>query len=265
MFNFPKTPRTIGLQFYPNLLKSVTFQVKYPKNEGLLKAEAIWRERLQSRLPNSKKVMHGQVRFTITEKTPIIQPPTSANIGFELRSKDSKEVLIVTEDALTLTIMGKAYSNFNDVFGSIERDFYPLLNETHISEFNRVAIRKINIIEFSPAEKCSVPEALASIFNETLVHNLIFMPSQDTLDSGMTRCTFNAPEFKLNLAYGVLEQKQNTHRQAVLDIDLFKINGFTSIYNLNDVMTQINEEIFNIFNWAIQKELLSSLVTSKVG
>lgn len=46
MFNFPKIPRVPDFQFKTNMLKSVTFQFRYPQNDSIVSKQDYLKEEL---------------------------------------------------------------------------------------------------------------------------------------------------------------------------------------------------------------------------
>lgn len=264
MFNFPRIPRKPGFQYQSNLLRSVTFQLRYPQNISFKQCGGTWKRALQDKYPNSRDVIQGKFKVTFQEKTPVIQQPESSAAGFELRSKDGQRVVTVTEDAFTITILGSGYSNFERTFSDLQTDFFPLLQDANACDYTRVAIRKVNLVEFVLTETCSSIDTLAIILNKSLVDNLLYFPCQGLLSSGITKTSFKNGEYQLNIVYGLLEKKQSLpHNQALLDIDLFKRIGITNMSELFTIMSSINEEIFNIFHWAFQRELLEQLTVQE--
>ena len=66
---------------------------------------------------------------------------------------------------------------------------------------------------------------------------------------------------RLNIVYGLLAPSQmKSKKQILLDIDLFYFNQNTQLDLIGEKWTEINDEIFNIFNWAISSELKAELL-----
>jgi len=148
------------------------------------------------------------------------------------------------------------------MFKEIETDFFPLFNKFGINSFNRLAIRKINLTGFDAEEDFLPSQALPIVFNKSLIDNIMFLPCNHFINSGITTSTFGNGDYQLNLSYGLLKKTPKVeHDQIVLDIDLFKTGAITSFEDVPQVMNDINTEIFNIFNWVIQKPFLQSLGT----
>ena len=126
-----------------------------------------------------------------------------------------------------------------------------------IKEFNRVAIRKINIIEFSPpsGNKSESMNFLPIVFNNALIENLLVFPRRDIINQGLTNLHYDAGNDQMNFQYGLLPANQKTKRPSVmLDIDIYNVEPKFQVKNLESKLNSINQEIFNIFNWAIGEE-----------
>jgi uncharacterized protein (TIGR04255 family) len=260
MFNFPKIPREPGFQFKTNLLKSVTFQFGYPQNESIVKDEKYLREQLEEEFPNIKTLVKGEFTFGVSEKTQLFQQSKSSTAGSEFRTQNDYKVVSFTGDSLIITILGEAYSNYNQMFQEIEANFFPLFDKFGIDSFNRLAIRKINLTSFDIKEGSLPSQVLPIVFNKSLIDNIMFLPCHNFISTGITTSTFRNDNYQLNLGYGLLNKTLKTeHDQIVLDIDLFKTEEMTAIKDVPIVMDNINAEIFNIFNWVIQKSFLQSL------
>jgi uncharacterized protein (TIGR04255 family) len=148
MFGFPNADRPQAGQFKKNLLKSVIFQVKFERSADVVIGFKAKREILKNKLPITSAIFQNfaEVRFE-KDKTPIIQTANSPNHGYEFKTEDNNKTLVITEDTLSYTIAGPTYQNFVKAISEIEDDFFPILEECHVLNFKRVAIRKINMIE----------------------------------------------------------------------------------------------------------------------
>jgi len=263
MFGFPKIERTSDFQYKTSFLKSVVFQFSYATNSSIVENTVIRQDALKSKFPNTKPVFKGEAHI-VSDKTPLIQKTKSTAEGIEFRTKDNNIVIAFTNDFLTISMLGDVYSNFYDTFKNIRDDFFPLLEKAGVSLFERLAIRKVNLFTFSIENESKPSEALPIVFNNSLVDNILFLPCQNYLDSGVMKFTFSKEEYHLNLICGLLKKQPDTNvNQLVLDIDIFKSGGTTSIDNAPKVMENINSEIFNIFNWALRESMLEKLETVK--
>ncbi|GJL64771.1 MAG: hypothetical protein NPIRA04_34250 [Nitrospirales bacterium] len=261
MFGFPIADRPQGGQFKRNLLKSVIFQVKFEQSEEVVAGFKAKRETLKNKLPITNPISQNfaEVRFE-KDKTPIVQTANSPTHGYEFKTADNHKTLVVTEDTLSYTIAGPSYQNFSVAISEIKRDFFSILQECHVLKFNRVAIRKINLIE--PIDlTLSNKDLLLVAFNEDLVHNITSLPDITRVASGVTNVTMENTDKRLKVAYGLLAPIQmKGKKQILLDIDLFFFNQNVPLNVIEVKWTEINDEIFNIFNWAISPELRADLL-----
>jgi uncharacterized protein (TIGR04255 family) len=261
MFGFPKADRPQGGQFKRNLLKSVIFQVKFERAEDVVAGFKAKRDTLRSILPITNPISEkiASVRFE-KDKTPIIQTASSPNHGYEFKTEDNNKTLIITEDTLSYTIAGPLYKNFLVAISEIKQDFFPILQECRVLNFNRIAIRKINLIE--PIDPTySNKDLLFMAFNKDLIHNIASFPDMTRVASGVTNVTMENADNRLNIVYGLLAPSQmKPKKQILLDIDLFYFNQNTQLDLIEEKWTAINKEIFNIFNWAISGDLKANLL-----
>ena len=261
MFGFPKADRPKGGQFKKNLLKSVIFQLKFSQTEDVVSCFKAKRNTLRSKLPITNPISqnYAQVRFE-KDKTPIVQTASDPTHGYEFKTEDNSKTLVITEDTLSYTILGPTYQNSSIAISEIKHDFFPILEESHVLEFNRIAIRKVNLIEPIDPELSS-KELLSLAFNEDLVHNITTFPEISQVASGVTNVTMENADKRLNIVYGLLAPVQTKgKKQILLDIDLFFINQNVMLNLVDAKWTEINNEIFNIFNWAINPKLIADLL-----
>jgi len=134
------------------------------------------------------------------------------------------------------------------------------LKESHVSNFTRIAIRKINLIE--PIEPTySNKDLLLMAFNKDLIHNIASFSDMTPVASGVTNVTMEKADKRLNIVYGLLAPSQKKGKKRILlDMDLFFLNQNVPLSSIEAKWTEINDEIFNIFNWAISGELKADLL-----
>ena len=265
MFNFPKTPREPDFQYETNLLKSVTFQFKYQSNDSIVNSQDFLKEKLGMKFPNIKPIARGEFKIEFKDKTPILQQSLDPmGGGFELRTENNHQVALITNDSVVVTILDGAYSNFSKVFDDVVNDIFPIFHKFKIDSFNRLAIRKINLIEFESKKDSEITQALPAVFNNTLIDNILFFPCQNFLKTGVTKSIFRNGNYQLNISYGLLEKPLHVkHGQIMLDIDLFKTDEEISLDEVSGIMNDINGEIFNIFSWSIKESFLKDLCSTE--
>ena len=206
--------------------------------------------------------MSGFARLKFEQgKTPIMDSSESSEEGYEFRTKDNKKIVHFTKDTFTYTIFGEIYTNFENTFEEIERIFLPLLKKAGINNLSRIDIRKINLMEAKSPDNVSGEFLLNECFKNSLVNNFTSFPELKYLESGTSSVQLKMENYQMNLSYGFLPDKPDLKRkkQILLDIDLFKISTDLLLNDVESEWKKINQEIFNVFNWALNKNLISSL------
>ncbi|MCH8208356.1 MAG: TIGR04255 family protein [Nitrospinae bacterium] len=261
MFNFPSNKRGKNFKFKKNLLKSVIFQLKYDVTGAVIPRSKEIHDRLKNKFPIINPIMESQTSIQISkDKTPIIQPITNTKKGLELKTEDNTKIFSITDDTFTYTIFGTVYENFDNAFSEIREDFFPILEESNISNFNRIAIRKINLMEREDSKVSSDHELLLLAFRENLINCFISIPDTKSMVSGVTSIKMEKENKRLNISYGIIPPSpKKENKQLLLDIDLFFINQGIAIESVESKWEEINNEIFNIFIWAISDKLRRSL------
>ena len=105
-------------------------------------------------------------------------------------------------------------------------------------------------------------DLLFMAFNKDLIRNIASFPDMTRVASGVTNVTMENVDNRLNIVYGLLlaPSQMKPKKQILLDIDLFYFNQNTPLDLIEGKWTEINDEIFNIFNWAISSELKADLL-----
>ena len=127
-----------------------------------------------------------------------------------------------------------------------------------IENIRRLAIRKINIVEFKISDNPS--EILEFLITPELLSNLNYFPNANLIRQNIHTINYHEDSYRLNLKYGLnVPPPPNTELgQVLIDIDLFNSStiNVSEIFNIAD---SINSEIFNIFNWTISENILQLL------
>jgi uncharacterized protein (TIGR04255 family) len=259
MFGFPKKDKSEGFQFKRNFLKSVVFQVKYDKNNDLLQKKELLISILKDEFPNNKEIQQVGVGFTLKgDKTPIIHSEQRENNGFQFSSKSNDKLLLIQTDSLTLTITGNVYQNFSILEKEIEK-INKIFEKCNINTFNRIAIRKSNFIEYTPQQtnnsSVSSLDILPELLNHVLVANSQECPAYEHQKEGVSKMIFIKDGYTLNLQYGVIRTMTPLVNALFLDIDLFSTEKNVERDKLAEILGKVNDEIFNVFSWAITDKL----------
>ncbi len=257
MFGFPRVDRQKNFQFKRNFLKSAIFQVRFERNPRVMNKKKAIIESLEGIYPNHNIIKGVGIGLKFEpKKTPIVEQLHEDRGAILFKSKDLKRILNISDEAITFTTLGKGYTNFDDFLTEINK-FKAVYDISGIKEFNRVAIRKINIIEFSPREgfKNLSVDFLPVIFNNAIVDSYLIFPGRSNIEQGITTLNYISGDNRLNLIYGLLPFNNQTKRHSVmLDIDVFSTASSFKTGKLSTKLTEINSEIFNIFNWAISEQ-----------
>lgn len=262
MFNFPKKDRSLIKKFKRNYLRSVILQIKFSENELVIEKrpeiEALFGELYPRK---QDKVNQGFSIVLNDEQTPIVQQISEKNGGFEVRSVDGQATYSFSQDTISLTISGSTYSNFERMKSEVEK-IKKLSEVCNITSFNRVAIRKLNIIEFLMQEGNN-PHAMSLmelILNPQLLSNTSYFPSLEHVKQNLHTIQYVDRDNRLNLRYGLLMPQPNSKTgQILIDIDLFTLS-MISPEKLETVTSEINDEIFNIFMWSLSDKSIEHLL-----
>ncbi len=259
MFNFPGKERDPDFHYKNNLLKSVTFQVKFQPNQAILERKKEIGDRLKS-FPIVNPVFDVKAEFKIEkDKTPIVESGHQVS-GFEYKDENNQKIIHLTLNALTFTIFGPSYTNFKNSFEEISTTLLPIMDLVEVNTFSRIAIRKVNLLEANVEEKAAPVGLISQPFNKFLVDHMLSNPGGKFIDSGLSSITFSNNFYRLNLNYGLLPQNVKIkNRQIILDIDLFSIEENVDKNRIGDELKKINDEIFNIFHWAIKEEFINKI------
>ena len=248
-----------------NALQSVTFQVKFNSIDSILEKKDLLQKEFSEQYPNLMDIMDSAAKITFSpEGTPIFESPPTSGGGFQFSSADSFKTLAVTKDTLNLSIFGKIYRNSSDVLNEFENCYIPVMKKIGVKNFNRVAIRKINILDVGPSENRPVDKRLLmeAVYNKSLISGLLAIPNPELLDRGLNYITLkNSDNYKLNLSYGLMQEnsKLPNVRQLAFDTDIFKFDAAVEVENLLSEFKKINSEIYNVFIWGMNPTLIRSL------
>ena len=253
MFGFPKVQRQEISQYKANFLRSVTLQFLFNPCESIVEDKEFIYERFKESLPriSNKNTQGLEISFNDSSKTPVFKPLTSSDKGLEFKSLDGNKVLEVSENKIDLTIRGSVYKNFDSLNEDINA-IIDIINNSNIKIINRVAIRKLNIIEFNTGGVKTPPlEIVKLILNPNLLNGILLFPKSEKIFQNINTVNFIDGINRLNFIYGLIRKDDTANAgQILIDIDLFKEGALIS----NEIKTsliEINEEIFNIFDWSI--------------
>ena len=263
MFGFPEINRSLIKEYRGNFLRSVALQIKYSKNNDITSDREYVYSLFKVTLPRIKDVKQSslQISFNQDDQTPILQPVSNNSLGFEMKSNDGTKILTVLEDVLSYNISGSSYENFSQIQNEISQ-ILDILKKNNVGILSRIAIRKINIVDFSLQgnDNMSPLDVAKMILNNQLVNGIGSFPKAGSIVQNINKVNYSEGEDRLNLIYGLLKQSESDSKngQVIIDIDLFKEGNLDSNH-LVEYFTGINNEVFNIFNWCISENAKSIL------
>jgi len=262
MFGFPKIERAKDFSFPINFLKSATIQIVFPPVETVFEHKEKIEDALKEDFQSYTGLGKFNVKFGLSEeRTPIIQEQaTEKDHGLVFQNKEQTKRLTVAKNNITLQIEGDAYSNFEDA-RLLFKKALGVQDLLGIKKANRIAIRKVNIVDFELIEKSSVlSSALQSFFNPAVVKSLLAVPPVALISKSIVASTFEDGDKRLNLAYGLMPKLKGKSGQLILDIDMFRVSE--KGYPLNKaekILAEINAEVFNVFNWMLNDKAITEL------
>lgn len=256
MFGFKEIPYK---QYQTNFLKTVVFHILYPKIEDFNDKKNEIIDTFKAVFPRINTPPGGEISISFDNKeTPIVQHVKNEGT-IEMKSDSGQKVLNISNSLLSLTISGREYKSNSDLKELIKNinDFF---QRCSIEETYRIAIRKINIIEFNYSDNDSSTEILSSVINEQLVGDVSYLPNSKFIKQNMHLLNFNNGDYNLNLKYGlnIPQVPSKNIAQVIIDIDLFN-DSITSVDGLINITDKINKEIFNAYNWSLSETFLKLL------
>lgn len=247
MFGFPKSEYK---RFKSNFLKTVIFQIKFEKCLNIENNSDNIKKIFEEDFPRVTQGEGNGFEIILGNEAPNIQK-TSKSYRLNLKSKDGQKVIDINEDSLNYTITGASYISFRHIVTDI-KNIVSFLKVCDVTTVNRIALRKVNIVEFKNNDNPS--DILNYLLNHALVSNLLEFPNREKINHNIQTVTYKDENRQLNLRYGfnLPPQLESEIGQLIIDIDIFNIEN-TEISRILSEAELINSEIFNIFNWVINE------------
>lgn len=260
MFGFPSSCHS-RTSFNRNFLKSVVFQIQFKSNDEIIdkKEEIIGLfcttfPRIQDTISKGFEVKMN------ANQTPVIHPISDNNAGYQMRTQNGQSTITFSRDIINFISAGKDYKTFDDFFSGIS-EINEVFKISGINEVSRIAIRKINIIDFKiPETEESCPmDVLGMVLSSDLLSNSDYFPNKHYIKNNIHTINFINDNNLLNLKYGLICPNVNSKNgQIVIDIDLIDKN-INAVQDLKKISKTINEEIFNIFCWTLCNDAIKHL------
>ncbi|MBF9221766.1 TIGR04255 family protein [Hymenobacter ruricola] len=244
-----------------NFLRTVVFQVKFPTIENFAARQSEIQDAVKSTFFVAA-TDEQTFQITLDSGTPVITPAEGVPGTMEFHDTSRQKIFNVSNDTLSLTISGAAYTNFRQVQNDLNASIYAVTELLQIKTFSRVAIRKINLV--SARSKVVSPKAkemIKGVFNNDLLTSVFNMPAAEHLLTSITNSRFVEGDNTLNIVYGLLPKQdfEPDSSHLLLDIDLFNSSTHSSIEEIKSNFNLINDAIYNIFIWSLQPSLISIL------
>jgi len=258
MFGFPSYSRPENFHFGKNFIRSVTIQIKYPKNGNIINQKAKLVKLLSEKFPNNQDLQSSSIQIkNVNNKTEFL-PKSLGVSGIMFQTKDAFQSLNISESFIVLNIGGSVYTNLETLWNDIEKEVQEIFSICQITELNWVSIRKINLIQFELKEGVKPLEGIAAVFNNALISNFSSIPGSEFLYNGISNFSLKNGNHNLNLTLGLIPSL-DAIKNLMLDIDLFYTEEKIPIAKLMEKLFEINQEIFNIFNWCLQDNTIKQL------
>lgn len=245
MFGFPKTDRRV---FKRNFLRTVIFQIGFRPCPLFEERKQEIKELFAERFPRISEKNNLSLSFRLNDKNPILHPASGTAV-LEMRSADGQKVVTVNESGFSYTQNGQSYTSFENLKEEIEsvNAFFALCG---IETINRLAIRKLNIIEFDLT--ANPADVFRYVFAPGLWAGLDYFPDFAALAQNINAFQYAEGAQKLTLQYG-LNITPESLGQVVIDIDRFDVSE-TEAGEVFQKAANLNADIFDVFHWAINKE-----------
>ncbi|MCC6838393.1 MAG: TIGR04255 family protein [Bacteroidia bacterium] len=258
MFGFPVNTRPANFHFSKNFLRSVSVQIKYAKNENIVNQKAALLKLLSEKFPNSQDLQSQKIQIkNINNKTEVIPSSTGVS-GILFETKNSLQSINISETFILIGINGSVYTNLETLWNTIEGDLMSIFNICGIKQLEWVSIRKINVFQFELQPDTKPLEGISAVFNKALISNFLTIPGGEFMFNGISNITLKNGTNNLNLTLGLVPS-QETKKSLILDIDVYCIEEGLAVEKLKERIFEINQEIFNVFSWSLQDQMIKQL------
>ena len=249
MFGFNHIQRDTS--FKKNFLKTVVFQINFQEVSEFMDMRKDIISYFEKDFPRINDNFQNEIKIEFKpNQTPILDHVNGTKKGFEMKTTDGQEVLKFNNTSMSYVVSGQVYKNFESV-SVVINSFTRLLKNMKVSFINRIAIRKLNIIEFKDVDNPS--EILQYLINPELLSNLNYFPNQRFIKQNMHSINYINSSSYLNIRYGLNLIPPNFEiGQTIIDIDLF-ITSNIEVKDIESKAEKINQEIYNVFSWAISE------------
>ncbi len=247
MFDFPKVEHKT---FAKNFLKTVIFQVNFEKCIKLKDKASEIGDLFKDNFPRFSSGKGKGFEILLNNENANFQQIEEGH-NINMKSENGQRIINISENNLSFTVGGTSYKSFENILNDLE-NIISFLTLCGIDEITRLAIRKINIVEFKNSENPS--DVLRFLLNPMLIDHIEEFPNRQHINHSIQSINFKKNSDYLNIKYGLNfpPQLNSEVGQLIIDIDLFKQCKIDKSDIISNSKT-INSEIFNIFNWVINE------------
>ena len=241
--------------FKNNFLKSVILQLSYNKVLDFQDKRQKIENFFKDLFPRVGVPTSSGIHITFKNaSTPVLEQVNNED-KIEMKSLSGQKTLLISNTSIVFTTTGKEYINYVQ----LESDMCKIqeyFTHCEIKELTRISIRKINIVDFKNA--LGDPFTIfQSLINTELVGNLAYFPSSTYLKQNIQNLTFKKDVYTFNIKYGLnMQNPQPDIGQLLIDFDLI-LTDKISVTNLFTITDEINQEIFNAFNWVVSENFIN--------
>jgi len=254
VFGFPKIEHK---KYNKNFLKTVVFQLQFEKCLDIESKESDISKLFKNNFPRLSAGKGKGFEIILNNENANVQQVNNGH-NINMKSENGQRIVNINETGLSFTIGGSSYISFENLISDLN-NIISFLDLCNISSVKRLAIRKINIVEFKNNENPS--DILNFLLNPNLVSHIQDFPNRNLINHSIQSVNYKNGEKYLNIKYGlnIPPQLNSELGQLIIDIDLFN-QEIIETKNIISESKLMNSEIFNIFNWLINentKQLLN--------
>ena len=254
MFGFPKVEHK---KYNKNFLKTVVFQLQFEKCLNLESKESEIGQIFKNNFPRLSGGKGKGFEIILNNENANFQQVNNGH-NINMKSENGQRIIDINETGLSFTIGGSSYISFENLIQDIN-NIITFLDLCEINSIKRLAIRKINIVEFKNNENPS--DILNFLINPSLVGHIQDFPNRNLINHSIQSLNYKENDKYLNIKYGlnIPPQLNSELGQLIIDIDLYR-QEVIETKNIISESKLMNSEIFNIFNWLINdntKQLLN--------
>ncbi|MFI3297884.1 MAG: TIGR04255 family protein [bacterium] len=248
MFGFPKSQRKT---FVNTFIRKVELIINFsPVDKGELMQCA--EKCLQKNFPNIENNLSKDYKINLTATgSPEILVNSEAK-GLKLISEDRKKVLFVDNGLIKYVVDGDSYMGYEDMVDTL-KDISTIFESLKIVSLQKISLQKINIFGFET--KDTSIDALKDLISLSLLGNNEYFPNSNDIKQNVNSIIYNNDVSHLNIIYGLyvppsINLNEVKKGQVIVDINISHTSSLLTV-GLWDKMNELNDELFNVFNWVI--------------